>query len=667
GTTTGVEEFFVQVVEGYQNGTDVLFLDPSFSGISVNSSFDNTEGKLSIFPNGTSEISYADLETIVQNIQFLTTSSNPEIEKIFSLSIGNANYLPSTNNFYEFVVQSGITWQNAKIAAENRTFFGRPGYLATLTSEEEAAFAGEQASSTGWIGGSDEETEGVWKWVTGPEAGTIFWNGDANGSSPNFAFWNSNEPNNSGNNEDYAHITARSVGTLGSWNDLPNEGGNGVFFPQGYIVEYGTPTDPQLSIVTTTSIYIPFVDSINGDDICFSGNATLTAVDNEGDGVIKWYDAEVGGNEVATGNSITLFVSETTSFYAGISIDGCDSSSRTEAIVTVEKPAITGQTGDIICFGEANLSAATNIGTVNWYDLPSGGTLLATGNSFIPQVATTTSFWVEAVTDNGCSSTDNEPRTEVIVEVNSIVPEFDVVNTNVVLCSNFGTAIIETINRQDVEVFEWSKDGELLVGETGDNLEVTVSGTYEVKAISISGCESLIETVTVIDSEIATITNESVIVTDNSENNSVRIIEELIGSGEYEYSLNNIDFQDEPQFENLDAGLYMLYVKDINECGTATYQFSILNFNLFFTPNGDGINDTWQISGFDDSFYTVVTVSIFDRFGKQVFKSEQQNIEWNGIFNGQKLPQDDYWYKVLLTDINGISLQKTGNFSLLLE
>jgi len=68
----------------------------------------------------------------------------------------------------------------------------------------------------------------------GPEEGEIFWVGQVNGTTPagSFSFWNTNEPNNLGE-EHYAHITDPSIGLTGSWNDLKNEGDNpdSPYFP----------------------------------------------------------------------------------------------------------------------------------------------------------------------------------------------------------------------------------------------------------------------------------------------------------------------------------------------------------------------------------------------------------------------------------------------------
>ena len=129
------------------------------------------------------------------------------------------------------------------------------------TSQEEADFAGQQASGFGWIGANDVAVEGEWRWATGPEAGTLFWNGGIGGTEVTYANWNGSEPNNCCGGEDYAHIAAAAVirggAPLGAWNDLPNGGGGGDYASQGYVVEYGGMVgDPPLNITATTTINI---------------------------------------------------------------------------------------------------------------------------------------------------------------------------------------------------------------------------------------------------------------------------------------------------------------------------------------------------------------------------------------------------------------------------
>ena len=71
----------------------------------------------------------------------------------------------------------------------------------------------------------------------------------------------------------------------------------------------------------------------------------------------------------------------------------------------------------------------------------------------------------------------------------------------------------------------------------------------------------------------------------------------------------------------------------------------------FFTPNGDGYNDFWKIQGINATFNNKSKVQIFDRFGRllsEIPSSESNG--WDGVFNGQTLPADDYWYTLTLED-----------------
>ncbi|POB00800.1 DUF4347 domain-containing protein, partial [Halopseudomonas oceani] len=141
-------------------------------------------------------------------------------------------YNPANGHYYEYVSAPGMTWADAKAAAESRELFGLKGYLATVTSAEENAFITPKLGGDGWMGASDAAVEGQWRWVTGPEAGTLFWTGTGSGSSVdgNYENWGDGEPNNAGE-EDYAHF----ISSNGNWNDYAFD--NGAI--SGYIVEYG--------------------------------------------------------------------------------------------------------------------------------------------------------------------------------------------------------------------------------------------------------------------------------------------------------------------------------------------------------------------------------------------------------------------------------------------
>jgi gliding motility-associated-like protein len=73
-------------------------------------------------------------------------------------------------------------------------------------------------------------------------------------------------------------------------------------------------------------------------------------------------------------------------------------------------------------------------------------------------------------------------------------------------------------------------------------------------------------------------------------------------------------------------------------------QVTILSNTI--TPNDDGINDKWVVTGIDNK----TMVNVFNRYGKIVFQSKGYTTQFNGTFNGKKLPAGVYYYLIAFTD-----------------
>jgi|GEM_PF-2540449 gliding motility-associated-like protein len=96
-----------------------------------------------------------------------------------------------------------------------------------------------------------------------------------------------------------------------------------------------------------------------------------------------------------------------------------------------------------------------------------------------------------------------------------------------------------------------------------------------------------------------------------------------------------------------------------------TVNISDLSFPKFFTPNGDGKNDTWQMRCVNGSLVSGSIINIFNRFGKVVAQINPLDKGWDGYYNGHPLPSSDYWFTVQFTDALGNLKEKRGNFSLI--
>ena len=184
-------------------------------------------------------------------------------------------------------------------------------------------------------------------------------------------------------------------------------------------------------------------------------------------------------------------------------------------------------------------------------------------------------------------------------------------------------------------------------GEDTATIDVNAAGNYTVRVTNSNGCFKD-RTIRVLPSNIASITNFEII--DASQNNSISVL--VSGEGDYEYALDdsNGPYQDSNTFENVQPGLYTVYIRDKNNCGISDALVSVIGFPKFFTPNSDSTNDFWQVKGISSQFQANSSIYIFDRHGKLLKELDPHSSGWDGTFNGVKMPTSDYWFKVKLQD-----------------
>jgi gliding motility-associated-like protein len=134
-------------------------------------------------------------------------------------------------------------------------------------------------------------------------------------------------------------------------------------------------------------------------------------------------------------------------------------------------------------------------------------------------------------------------------------------------------------------------------------------------------------------------------------------------AGNYSYMLDSGPLQDSPIFEYVSSGYHSVTVIDQGGCSNPITKSNILviNYSKYFTPNGDSYNDTWNIAELQDELGS--KIFIFDRYGKLLKEIRPNGNGWDGNYNGQPMPSNDYWFVVEYTEQN-ISKKFKSHFSL---
>jgi len=342
-------------------------------------------------------------------------------------------------------------------------------------------------------------------------------------------------------------------------------------------------------------------------------------------------------------------------------------------ITIYETPALPSFTNEIVC-GEFQLPATSTISTtydVNYYSQPGGNAADLINPSTpitIPEGESTPyteTIYVHATATGSTECFDSDSFTI------TIYPLLNFSINDAIICVDPETGIadpsdyvlLESGINPSLFTINWYLNGTLIY--TGNDYYAEQPGEYTVETVMIGtetppNCNYNSATVTVLESSTAIATYS---ITDDFENTAEVTITVTNGSGEYQYQLDNGPFQNSNILHDVSSGDHVVTILDTyGNCGEYELPILVLKYPKFFTPNNDGINDTWNIVNLYNQPNAII--NIFDRFGKFIIQIAPTGNGWDGTYNNNQLPSTDYWFVVSYKGINGEDKEFKAHFSL---
>nr|WP_315147738.1 T9SS type B sorting domain-containing protein [uncultured Flavobacterium sp.] len=414
----------------------------------------------------------------------------------------------------------------------------------------------------------------------------------------------------------------------------------------------------------------------------------LNTVSNPNDYKISYFDSQV--NAINNTNPLSNLYTNTTAFSQNIYvridnlITNCSSTSNSLQLIVEEGAATTSVTNAQSSFCDTddtndgkmtlNLTAFNTIllGTnpVSNYQITYFTSLndAQLNNNPIPNPssylsAIPFSYMVYARITNIVSASKCTAIEAITITINPQVlpkPVDGIICVDPISGATIRDYIIDSTLPTTGYTYQWSFNGTVLPLEQNATLVANKAGSYSLIATNtLTGCSSKEVKIEVKSSQSA---NASYILTRSFSKEQMFTVSVSNGTIEdYSYQLDQGEIQLSPIFNGVTPGPHQITIRDLDGCQETILDAYALDFPNFFTPNGDGYNDTWNIS--DLSNQPNAVIYIFDRFGKLLNEIRPQGNGWDGTYNRNDLPATDYWFKVIFEE-NGKMVEFKSHFSL---
>ena len=423
------------------------------------------------------------------------------------------------------------------------------------------------------------------------------------------------------------------------WNDYSTSSNIKVTEKGSYQISV---TDIQNSCTASATIDVD--KDIQAPEVTISGNDILTCnllsitlnANNDiltGGKIVEQYQWSTGSSqssiEVTTPNTYNVKLTYS---------NGCTASTSIETKQNIKKPDINPITGTLLlCEGEETTLTNLNAGGVWSIESMTPGTVAsinATTGQLTTEIGGSVIVGYTITGANGC--------------ISSITAEVEIETKPIPAVPN------------DLEICY------------GDNIEIPVSGAYNyywTPAESLNNRYSaspiaqptetteyevmFIKGVCMVSEKVKVVVNELPnLIAEVDMSNNVTLIGEL-GAFPYQYAIDERTYSSADTYNRLEGGNHKAYVIDSKGCKNET-EFEIFYLDIeipaFFSPNNDGINDTWEIKNI--SMYPEAEIIIYDRFGKMICNYKGADRGWDGLYRSIPQPSTDYWYIIHVPYLN---------------
>ena len=401
--------------------------------------------------------------------------------------------------------------------------------------------------------------------------------------------------------------------------------------------------------------------SSNFQTICSGGNTNIELSSEVGSTTFDWTVIQTGVLGGLSGNDSTIVQTLTTTdikegfaeYIVTPKFNNCFGIPLSVVVRVNPIPEIFGTSGGDICSGNytnvklipnPNIPLTTFEWTANPIDVT--GAKDDSGEDVIEQLLeTVTGGSVTYIITPSYGDCKGNPS---IVKINvDPLPKPELKNGKICIEKATGNTLnpylLETnLNNPNFE-FEWYFESAKINGATQNSYEATAIGKYSVIVFNKdTGCTSKESFATLTETFPAnSFTIEQTEAFADNPTITVIVDGDL---NEYLYKIDNGAWQNSNVFSGIAGGLHTISIKDSEGCTSFTDTVTIINYPKFFTPNGDGFNDTWNVVGLGEN--TNAKLSIYDRYGKLVKQISSDGTGWDGTLNNQLLPATDYWFTI---------------------